>query len=344
MPMLDGEREMLRLWNYITEITEQVNQQKALLAKLQGGAGQIKDQAGRVSEAVTLRRFTADLSKEAFTCETERLAAALVMENQNLLHENKQLNELLKEYEQTLETVMGKFRAQSYAAHTHQATLVRHYETLLSREHNNLPMPTPLMVDPTHLNSLHTLVRAAMKALDGRDPVHDPDPPPSEAQSTGEESGAEGSGVASSSGVNNWAEEREIEIARLERENALLRESLFISGQTELEKEAGLSPGRTEAEWLSITGVHGQSHFSHSRSGSMSTPHFLRSPQSSTLGGGRGGGRAGLGAARRPGGGGGGTGGGLGSIFGNLNVGGQKRPGENDGRSGSPPPPVVDSI
>src|SRR5882724_8700095 len=33
------------------------------------------------------------------------------MENQTLLHENKQLNTLMQEYEKTLETVMNKFRA-----------------------------------------------------------------------------------------------------------------------------------------------------------------------------------------------------------------------------------------
>jgi SIKE family len=38
---------------------------------------------------------------------------ALVMENQSLLHENKQLNSLMHEYEQTLETVMGKLRGHS---------------------------------------------------------------------------------------------------------------------------------------------------------------------------------------------------------------------------------------
>ena len=34
----------------------------------------------------------------------------MVLENQQLQHDNKQLNGLLKEYETTLETVMGKFR------------------------------------------------------------------------------------------------------------------------------------------------------------------------------------------------------------------------------------------
>lgn len=36
--------------------------------------------------------------------------AQIVIENQTLLHENKQLSVLLKEYEVTMETVMAKFR------------------------------------------------------------------------------------------------------------------------------------------------------------------------------------------------------------------------------------------
>lgn len=44
--------------------------------------------------------------------------AALIIENQQLQHENKQLNVLLKEYEQTLETVMSKFRSQAVSFRT----------------------------------------------------------------------------------------------------------------------------------------------------------------------------------------------------------------------------------
>lgn len=36
--------------------------------------------------------------------------AALSTENQSLQYDNKQLNSLLKEYEQTLDTVMSTFR------------------------------------------------------------------------------------------------------------------------------------------------------------------------------------------------------------------------------------------
>lgn len=37
----------------------------------------------------------------------------MTVENQQLQHDNKQLNTLLKEFEQTLEKVMGTFRTQA---------------------------------------------------------------------------------------------------------------------------------------------------------------------------------------------------------------------------------------
>ena len=45
--------------------------------------------------------------------------ASLIIENQTLLHENKQLSSLLKEHEQTLETVMAKFRSQAVRMWNH---------------------------------------------------------------------------------------------------------------------------------------------------------------------------------------------------------------------------------
>ena len=47
---------------------------------------------------------------EFFESELERTNAQAIIENQTLVHENKQLSMLLKEYEQTMETVMSKFR------------------------------------------------------------------------------------------------------------------------------------------------------------------------------------------------------------------------------------------
>lgn len=47
---------------------------------------------------------------EEFHSELEKFASHLILENQSLQHENKQLSALLKEYENTLENVMSKFR------------------------------------------------------------------------------------------------------------------------------------------------------------------------------------------------------------------------------------------
>ena len=48
---------------------------------------------------------------EEFDSELERLNVSLVLENQSLQAENRQLSGLLKDYEGTLEAVMAKFRA-----------------------------------------------------------------------------------------------------------------------------------------------------------------------------------------------------------------------------------------
>lgn len=53
---------------------------------------------------------------ETFDSELERTNAQILIENQTLQHENKQLGTLLKEYEQTMETVMSKFRNHAVSA------------------------------------------------------------------------------------------------------------------------------------------------------------------------------------------------------------------------------------
>ena len=49
-------------------------------------------------------------SPEEYDAELERMNVAMLAENQALQYDNKQLNALIKEYETTLETVMGLFR------------------------------------------------------------------------------------------------------------------------------------------------------------------------------------------------------------------------------------------
>lgn len=59
-----------------------------------------------VNYSLKLKAFLTEL----FESETERLNAQIIIENQTLLHENKQLSLLLKEYEGTMDTIMSKFR------------------------------------------------------------------------------------------------------------------------------------------------------------------------------------------------------------------------------------------
>ena len=54
---------------------------------------------------------------ESFESEVERMNAQIVIENQTLLHENKQLSILLKEYEGTMDNIMSKFRNHAVRPH-----------------------------------------------------------------------------------------------------------------------------------------------------------------------------------------------------------------------------------
>ena len=54
---------------------------------------------------------------ETLESELERSSAQIIIENHTLTQENKQLNSLLKEYEQTMDTIMSKFRSHSVRSH-----------------------------------------------------------------------------------------------------------------------------------------------------------------------------------------------------------------------------------
>ena len=48
---------------------------------------------------------------EEYDAELEHMNTTMAQENQHLQHDNKQLNALIKEYEQTLETLMSECSA-----------------------------------------------------------------------------------------------------------------------------------------------------------------------------------------------------------------------------------------
>ena len=58
-----------------------------------------------------LRRAT-----EVYDAELERMNTAMSAENQTLQNDNRQLNALIREYEQTLENVMTQFRERAVSS------------------------------------------------------------------------------------------------------------------------------------------------------------------------------------------------------------------------------------
>ena len=118
---------------------------------------------------------------ESLESELERTSAQIIIENHTLQQENKQLSLLLKEYEQTMETIMTKFRSHAVrfptasllrqlltvgvgqvAAQQHQVSLTEYYELLLAHEP---PPPSVPTNNPTLNVSIHRLNQALIAAL-----------------------------------------------------------------------------------------------------------------------------------------------------------------------------------
>ncbi|GMK57116.1 hypothetical protein CspeluHIS016_0309560 [Cutaneotrichosporon spelunceum] len=252
--IIDYDEEMMKLWGLISELSEQLANNRALVEQLKSRADNVKGQAAHVGAGFPLRRFNLDIADEEFQTELEAFASHLALENQTLQHENKQLNTLLKEYEQTLETVMGKFRGVAHASQQHDLALHSYYTQLLQS------LQTAHSAAQLHddnslsllLTRLSTLLRAALRSTNGEDsPVdegallslHSPGPPRSAASSPtrrgtrarprpqafpGFLPGSSG-GYCGTDGQGDWALEREMEIQRLEEENRSLREMLGIA-------------------------------------------------------------------------------------------------------------------
>ena len=196
------------------------------------------------------------IASEEYEAELERMNATMTTENLTLQHDNKQLNTLIKEYETTLETIMGLFRqravsglfiyrvvtlspflpcggvvrappffvdlfgttdahanAHAFPQHDVQCqelTRIREYESrILEREAEaQLAQLSAQTTFSATLTRVSTLLRGAFRTLNGEGGDGDPD-------------------------AADWALERECELSRLERENAVLRMLLGIPGGEE---------------------------------------------------------------------------------------------------------------
>ncbi|KAF9075053.1 hypothetical protein BDP27DRAFT_1316405 [Rhodocollybia butyracea] len=246
------ETELLRVWHLISELSDQLSHNDKITKTLLGQTNVLKSEATECNSGFTLRRVNVDLSKEIFESELERTNAQIIIENQTLKHENKQLSMLLKEYEGTLETIMVKFRNHALAAQQHESTLTRHYEALiLARETQDLSSDLVSTANMTHsLQRISRYLRDLLLSMAGEPVNSDPDSEyegfvdPAEL-STLLDALAGPSGASSDDEDQkdtphypelefraDWALEREYEIARLEKENEELRKVLGIDPES----------------------------------------------------------------------------------------------------------------
>ncbi|KIJ41984.1 hypothetical protein M422DRAFT_31587 [Sphaerobolus stellatus SS14] len=214
-----------RLWQLISELSQQLEQNRQKTASLQAQAGSVNSAASHQGNGFALRRFNMHLSQAAFESELERFNASFIQQNAELQNENKQLAALLKEYEQTLETVMTKFRTHAHDAQQHELALARHYESLLIPRETSL-MASDLAASTAYseaLGRMSDMLRKALRAAGGEST--DTEAPIGEYHPYNDEGGYI-DGIEQA----DYALERETELARLEFENQ------------ELRKLAGLEP------------------------------------------------------------------------------------------------------
>ncbi|KAH9480510.1 hypothetical protein JR316_0007110 [Psilocybe cubensis] len=210
---------MQQLWTVITELGEQLSQNRSMSVSLYGLAGKLKanstTQAINSQTGFVLRRFNMDKSKEEYDAELESMNNAMTSENQSLQHDNKQLNTLIKEYEQTLETLMSAFRTRAQHVQERELSLIREYEAkLLAREEENaessLDSSTAISNSLVRLSHLLRQVLRSQNGEDADSPVTRTDD-------------VEDREPWTAAAASEYALERDIELARLEKENEELR-------------------------------------------------------------------------------------------------------------------------
>ncbi|CAH7682170.1 hypothetical protein BY996DRAFT_950088 [Phakopsora pachyrhizi] len=187
------EDELQRLWQILAELSSQLTQNREQCENLKKQAEDLKTQAIHTGTGYALKRFNVDLSKEQFESEVERMNAQLVVENQTLQHENRQLTILLKDYETTLEQIMNRFRTHAHSTQQHEIDLTKYYESVLYQvlekqnlNNNSLTTTTTMNynfdgevhyeMDPNTfqvIRNISILVQKAMRELSGEEPYLD---------------------------------------------------------------------------------------------------------------------------------------------------------------------------
>lgn len=208
----DGE--FMRLWTVVSELSEHVNQTRGFIASLIAHASEIKSQVFHAETGFALRKFNLDIPKDEYESEVTRMNANLLQENIALQNDNKQLSVLLKEHEQAVESIMNTFRHHAHTAQLKEMQITRYYEQLLAAK-EDLYAKRRLTSETNQSETLakvSNLLRKALRSSNGERVSEEED------GKTGE-----GRGYNAIAPAEDWALEREIELSRLEKENAELR-------------------------------------------------------------------------------------------------------------------------
>lgn len=139
------EPDINQLWATITELSNQFNKARSASVSLIEQTSSLRSQAVHSQSGFVLRRFNTHLSVgecplglefglwtdvvhvvDDYESALEKMNASLAAENASLVNDNKGLNGLIREYEQTLDTLMTNFRNKAVCLFT---STRRAYET-----------------------------------------------------------------------------------------------------------------------------------------------------------------------------------------------------------------------
>jgi len=167
----NGGEDMSRIWNVLADMSDQLTHNRTVSVSLHSLAGGVKAQAIHSQTGFVLRRFNLDKPKDVYDAELERMNTAMSAENQTLQNDNRQVNALIREYEQTLENVMTSFRTRAYEVQQHELALIREYENaIIQRETEALDAALTINnARSEHLARVGRLLRAVMRKLGGED-------------------------------------------------------------------------------------------------------------------------------------------------------------------------------
>ncbi|KAI0662087.1 hypothetical protein C8Q70DRAFT_962586 [Cubamyces menziesii] len=166
-----GDPDVMRVWSMVSELSEQLSQNRSTAVNLHALTDGVKAQAIHTQTGFVLRRFNLDKPKEVYEAELERMNAAMSAENQTLLNDNRQLSTLIREYEQTLEKTMEKFRIHAHEVQQRELALMRQYESVII-ERETEALNASLSVNNARSESLvriSRLLRAVLRKMGGED-------------------------------------------------------------------------------------------------------------------------------------------------------------------------------